>query len=406
MNEQKAPNGIEWTRVAFEDGVRLRGYTWNPIGGCRHACRWTMPDGSTAICYAEDVATRLVSASYPQGFEAHYWKPQLLDEPAKLKTPAGIFVGSMADVFGAWVPDDHIRLVLDACQRAPQHYFMMLTKNAPRLLHYQFPRNVLVGVSSPPDFMHGKALSRDQQTRMLRRTMETLRQLKSANQAAVVWISIEPLSWDISEVLAEFPRVLDWAVIGAASSGSKWYAIDEDVFMRVQNALDKQRVPTFYKGNLRSTKLAAALWREEFPFNRRMPPPEKPTYNPAEWQEYYTRELWEIDQAHSAIARHYQCFDRGSIGWHTRHDELCRNRDQLIAAYQAAQSKLIKPKRGKDVDLREQIAKIEHSISVLLPHKNTSAVASDMLAGKQTALEKLRRALANLESNGKGRAAA
>lgn len=29
MNEQKAPKGIEWTRVNGR-----RGYTWNPTAGC------------------------------------------------------------------------------------------------------------------------------------------------------------------------------------------------------------------------------------------------------------------------------------------------------------------------------------------------------------------------------------
>ena len=33
---------IEWTD-----------FTWNPVGGCRHACRWKMPDGTIARCYAE-----------------------------------------------------------------------------------------------------------------------------------------------------------------------------------------------------------------------------------------------------------------------------------------------------------------------------------------------------------------
>lgn len=38
MNKQytsPAKRGIEWTD-----------YTWNPVGGCQHKCRWQMPDHS------------------------------------------------------------------------------------------------------------------------------------------------------------------------------------------------------------------------------------------------------------------------------------------------------------------------------------------------------------------------
>ena len=45
MNKQDKGNGkrgIEWTD-----------YTWNPVGGCRHGCRWEMPDGAIALCCFE-----------------------------------------------------------------------------------------------------------------------------------------------------------------------------------------------------------------------------------------------------------------------------------------------------------------------------------------------------------------
>jgi hypothetical protein len=44
---------------------------------------------------------------YPFGFAPtfHHYR---LDEPSKLKKPSTIFVGSMADMFGEWVPDSWI----------------------------------------------------------------------------------------------------------------------------------------------------------------------------------------------------------------------------------------------------------------------------------------------------------
>ena len=58
-------------------------------------------------CYAKGIAERFTTG-YPNGFEHHYWRPHSLDAPRKLKTPAGIFVGSMADLFGHWVPEEQI----------------------------------------------------------------------------------------------------------------------------------------------------------------------------------------------------------------------------------------------------------------------------------------------------------
>jgi protein gp37 len=185
MNKQNKGNGsrgIEWTD-----------FTWNPIGGCLHGCAWTMPDGTIANCYAEDVANRLAQQAYPHGFEHHYYKPGLLDEPLKLKTPAKIFCGSMADVFGHWVPMEQIQAVLDVCRQAHWHTFQFLTKNPRRLIKFDFPPNCWVGISSPPDQMWGKPLSAHQRTQWL---WSSLNALNLCN-ARVQWMSIEPLSRDI-----------------------------------------------------------------------------------------------------------------------------------------------------------------------------------------------------------------
>jgi protein gp37 len=238
--------GIEWTD-----------WTWNPIGGCRHACQWAMPDGSIAICYAEEVANGVAQKAYPQGFEAHYWRPDKLDDPLKIKKPAKIFLDSMSDLMGHWVPDDQINSVLDVCRKADYHTFQLLTKNAPRLLKFDFPPNVWVGVSSPPDFMWGKPLSRQSQEQMLTKSLEVLSQIDN-----VTWISAEPLSWDIAPIVEQYPKALDWVVIGAASNGPKKYQPNSDHIHHLLYVLDKQRVPVFFKGNL-----DWSLHREDFPDN-------------------------------------------------------------------------------------------------------------------------------------------
>lgn len=267
MNEQKkdSASSIEWTRV-----YGRKGYTWNPIAGCKHACSWTMPDGVVANCYAEDVAENgMAKHAYPHGFEHHYWKPQLLDEPLKVREPAGIFVGSMADVFGTWVAEEQIRQVLDVARQAPQHTFIFLTKNAPRLLKFEYPSNCWIGASMPPDFMFGKPMDRYRQIRMLTRTMDVLKALRT--RGTTTWLSAEPLSWHISSWL--IPAALDWCVIGAASTGRKYHAPRATVFTATVKQLDKLGVPVFYKGNLRVLPEAVNDWREGFPQQRQAPKP-------------------------------------------------------------------------------------------------------------------------------------
>lgn len=250
MNKQKKASGsrgIEWTD-----------YTWNPVGGCQHSCRWQMPDGTIAECYAETVAERVAQKSYSYGFEHHYWNPQLLNEPLKLKTPAKIFLDSMSDLMGHWVPKDQILQVLDIARQSHWHHFQLLTKNAPRLLEFkdELPANVWVGVSAPPSFMFGKALSFDQQKRMVTRQLDVLHQLT----VPVKWMSIEPLSFDIAPLLEG--SSLQWAVIGAATNGAKTYQPSPEWVMNALGVLDAQETKVFFKGNL---KWDMADWREDFP---------------------------------------------------------------------------------------------------------------------------------------------
>ena len=240
--------GIEWTDC-----------TCNPIAGCPHQCAWTMPDGKIANCYAEDIAHGIAKSAYPQGFGAHYWKPEHLLSPGKKKDPLRIFVGSMADVFAARVPSEHIDAVLQVARDCPQHTFQMLTKNPVRSKDFDMPFNVWLGASMPPDFMWNKPLYRNQQERMLRRSLQAL----ADSNAVIKWMSFEPLSWDVSDIVADFPDVLDWAIIGAASRGKTYYAPAMASFLALQAVLDNQQVATFYKGNLQSLQLS--VWREDFP---------------------------------------------------------------------------------------------------------------------------------------------
>lgn len=134
--------------------------TWNPVTGCLHGCEY---------CYAQRIAERfggwynahagrnallspceepavinepmqvkrgngkLVQAPFPFGFAPTFHRYRL-GEPQTWKKPQTIFVCSMADLFGEWVPDAWIDEVFAACKKAPQHRYLFLTKNPARYI--------------------------------------------------------------------------------------------------------------------------------------------------------------------------------------------------------------------------------------------------------------------------------
>ncbi len=133
--------------------------TWNPVTGCLHGCEY---------CYARNIAHRFggfteledTDLDYEKICESNiaeiekplkylndkgkigksvypfFFKPTLyrykLNEPKKWKKGRNIFVCSMADLFGSWVPDSWIEEVFAACEKAPQHNYLFLTKNPER----------------------------------------------------------------------------------------------------------------------------------------------------------------------------------------------------------------------------------------------------------------------------------
>jgi protein gp37 len=262
-NKTNPSGGIEWTHI-FGPGT---GYTANPVRGCQHACRWRMPDGKLAICYAEAVAERFPGKHYARGFGVVSFDPKELAAIRKLKTPAGIFIDSMSDLFAQSVPDEHIRQVIDCINECPQHIFFTLTKNPTRLNrlwhpHLKYlPKNLFLGVSMPPTFMFGKELTLAQQRSWFNKALACLTECNPT----VRWVSLEPLSWDCSDILAMYRDKLHWAVIGAASDGNRTYQPDEMAFTHTLEAL--QGVPVFFKGNLTREFVSATFtpWRQEFP---------------------------------------------------------------------------------------------------------------------------------------------
>lgn len=259
-----------------------RGISWADrtigiFGGCMHDCRWQMADGTVAGCYAKSLAeTGVAKAAYPHGFEHHYFRPDAIKQLTSKKEPELIFVDSMSDMFAHNVPEEQLILVFEAMAKAPQHVFQSLTKAAPQILKYtsRLPQNLWVGVSSPPDWMMGERLSERSQQKMLHRSMEVLAKVKEET-GCIVWMSAEPVSWDLTVVLNE-SHPLDWIVIGAASNGPKYFQPNAHDIEKLLRLMDKTKTPVFFKGNIAETfeqndfgTEALNRWREDFPVTYR-----------------------------------------------------------------------------------------------------------------------------------------
>ena len=256
-NAKNPSGGIEWTHI-FGPGT---GYTANPVRGCRHQCHWRMPDGKIAACYAARVAAGVAKEAYPHGFASVTYNPLELVEILLHQQPAGIFIDSMSDLFGAWVPSEQIARVVSVARQCPQHVFFMLTKNPARLQEFRvFPKNVFVGVSIPPTSMNGAELSDGQREAWFDDALTKL----GAVECKARFVSLEPLWFECSGLLTKHRAALDWAIIGAASDGPRTYQPEDSTLARAVSAL---KCPVFIKNNVAGHVFEAVALRrrQEWP---------------------------------------------------------------------------------------------------------------------------------------------
>lgn len=263
--------------------------TWNPVTGCLHGCEY---------CYAQRIAERfggfdhdeekrpcgmqfaigvqvldkpkhimrkngLNMAPYPWGFlpTMHQYK---LEEPAAWKKPRTIFVCSMADLFGDWVPDEWIKRVFEACEAAPQHRYLFLTKNPTRILR-------LASEDKLPNynnFWFGTTITTPEQPFFLETPFFTN---NSRSHSYGIFLSIEPIQEDFP-VQDRFARIpgrqqngIDWIIVGAETGNRKDKIYpNREWIEHIAETSEKTGIPLFMKESLRD--LMGDDFRQEFPW--------------------------------------------------------------------------------------------------------------------------------------------
>lgn len=268
--------------------------SWNPVTGCRHDCEYCYArgiaqrfGGYTPITKEQAEFKRFVEQTGPHtgyvigekplkrigkdGKERiapypHYFAPTLyeykLEEPQHWKKPRNIFVCSMADLFGEWVPDKWIKAVFDACSAAPQHRYMFLTKNPKRYIEaYGWYYSKIQRISKAFEAWFGYTYDGygNVETRRALKRQYSFRQ----------FVSIEPLLnplWDdeINSIIC----TCDWVIVGAETGNRKRKVVpDKAWIMKIADGCDRSGIPVFMKDSLRG--IVGEDFRQEFPWEDR-----------------------------------------------------------------------------------------------------------------------------------------
>ena len=253
--------------------------TWNPVTGCLHGCEY---------CYARRIAERFGGANYEDELENRYGEYDIvrlhaeedvhelkrpiadfysgkkapypwgfdptfhrykLDEPRRWKKHRTIFVCSMADLFGEWVPDEWIAEVFMACEAAPQHRYLFLTKNPKRYMELKLKGKL------PKQHWYGTSVTRKGDSDFFAFGYNT-------------FVSIEPILESFSDEKHDSYRqmVQPWVIFGAETGNRKNKIVPKKEWItELVDYYSKFGYVKFYmKESLRG--LMGEDFRQEFPW--------------------------------------------------------------------------------------------------------------------------------------------
>lgn len=240
--------------------------TWNPVTGCYHECEY---------CYARSIAQRFsgggdkwphdkiitldekmyandeeAAMAYPYGFVPTLYRYRLNEY--QNKKSRNVFVCSMADLFGNWIPDAWLDEIFHACDMAPQHNYLFLTKNVERYCEYGVPRYFETGSGS---LWYGTSITKK----------DDIGRFDYLPAFCNTFVSIEPILEDLELAKSNIIfRQVDWFIIGAETGKRKDKVIPQRKWIEdIVNECRKHNKPVFIKSSL------ANIWGEpliqEFP---------------------------------------------------------------------------------------------------------------------------------------------
>jgi Bacteriophage protein gp37 len=151
---------------------------------------------------------------YPFGFEPTFY-PERLNEPSKLRKPSTIFVGSMCDMWGDWVPNEWINEILCALDtkvksKIGRSKFIFLTKNPTRYDTLRWERKMYRTYIY--DKWFGASITTSKDASMF---SDTMRRLDVPHR----FFSAEPLLEGIAPHV-DFEGV-QWLIIGALTKNGR-----------------------------------------------------------------------------------------------------------------------------------------------------------------------------------------
>lgn len=216
---------------ATNDNIEWAKWTWNPVTGCKHGCDY---------CYARDIAKRFNKQGFTPTFH-----PDRLAAPKNTKVQKkangdigykNVFVCSMADLFGGWVPQEWIDQVLTAVRLNPQWNFLFLTKNPKRYIGLDFPPNAWIGTTV------------DRQARVAP-AEDAYRKIRESNPDIITFLSCEPM---LEQLTFYDIGLWQWVIIGGCSGNSQVRPSQPEwewVETLLQQARDS-RLDVYFKPNL------------------------------------------------------------------------------------------------------------------------------------------------------------
>jgi protein gp37 len=218
----------------------------------------------THNCYARAIAKRWTDA-FPAGFTPLF-HPERLDAPANTRIPAKhiadpawrrVFVVSMGDMFGRWVPLEWIEAILAAELASPQWQYLHLTKFPDRYPGLTLPAGAWVGTS----------VDEQNRVRIAERAMRAV-----TGDRLIKWLSLEPLNADLK--FADV-SMFDWIVIGAQTrtvqpgGAVPAFAPPAEWVLRITDQAREAGVPVHWKPNLRANPGVAGdlgpVWYDQYP---------------------------------------------------------------------------------------------------------------------------------------------